>query len=433
MANYAILRAEKLKTFGNIGGSLAHNYRDRETHNADASRTPKNRHTVKTSDEVMAKIRARLPEKRRKDAVLAIEYLITCTPGSFPSKAGYEKYLSDAVRWLQERHGKENVIAATIHHDETTPHLCAYVVPLVNGKLNAKSFLGGKKALSQMQTDFAKKVGAKYDLKRGIERSTATHTSVSEWYGLLNEAVNAIEIPASEVAPKVLKKRPILNDVLETPEQVAKRLTKVLAKAVQPVLQKAKMADFERNRVDEIRDLVTETQRQLADADARAAQAEMQAKEMRELYDCLTPSEQKTLVQTAKRNKRVRDRCSAIMSGAFDAAADPVRRFVSRAKDAMAGVAGNWWGVKWRDVERDYIDAEKGITGESTAVAVVVEHSPGSAGLSKAEAIVVAAEKRDRNSLMVGVSFKDPLSSVMRVLGREEYGDETDKPKRPKP
>jgi len=26
--NFAILRTEKLKTFGNIGGSLAHNFRD---------------------------------------------------------------------------------------------------------------------------------------------------------------------------------------------------------------------------------------------------------------------------------------------------------------------------------------------------------------------------------------------------------------------
>mgnify|MGYP003600607478 FL=1 len=32
---FAILRAEKLKTMGNIGGSLAHNYRSIETPNAD--------------------------------------------------------------------------------------------------------------------------------------------------------------------------------------------------------------------------------------------------------------------------------------------------------------------------------------------------------------------------------------------------------------
>ena len=45
---------------------------------------------------------------------------------------------------LEDRHGKENVIATTIHRDESTPHLVAYVVPLVDGKLNAKKFLGGR-------------------------------------------------------------------------------------------------------------------------------------------------------------------------------------------------------------------------------------------------------------------------------------------------
>ena len=75
--NFAILRTEKLKTFGNIGGSLAHNFRDIETPNADADRTIKNSHSLKSSAEVMDAIQLRLPEKRRSDAVLCIEYMIT--------------------------------------------------------------------------------------------------------------------------------------------------------------------------------------------------------------------------------------------------------------------------------------------------------------------------------------------------------------------
>ena len=34
-------------------------------------------------------------------------------------------------KWLEERHGKENIVAISIHHDETTPHLVAYAVPIV--------------------------------------------------------------------------------------------------------------------------------------------------------------------------------------------------------------------------------------------------------------------------------------------------------------
>ena len=75
--NFAILRTEKLKTFGNIGGSLAHNFRDIETPNADVDRTIKNSHTLKSANDVMDAIQLRLPPKRRSDAVLCIEHLIT--------------------------------------------------------------------------------------------------------------------------------------------------------------------------------------------------------------------------------------------------------------------------------------------------------------------------------------------------------------------
>ena len=62
----------------------------------------------------------------------------------------------------------ENLIYAGIHRDETTPHLYAYVVPIdPQGKLNCRHFLGGAKALSQMQTDFAEQVGQRHGLQRG--------------------------------------------------------------------------------------------------------------------------------------------------------------------------------------------------------------------------------------------------------------------------
>ena len=80
--NYAILRTAKLKTMGNIGGSLAHNYRTINTPNTDPNHTPKNHHTVATPEAVKKAIQDRLPEKRRSDAVLCIEYLITASPES---------------------------------------------------------------------------------------------------------------------------------------------------------------------------------------------------------------------------------------------------------------------------------------------------------------------------------------------------------------
>ncbi|WP_171499090.1 plasmid recombination protein, partial [Acinetobacter junii] len=70
------------------------------------------------------------------------------------NKEKEQEFFKRSVEWLQQKHGKENVIANSIHRDETTPHLIAYVVPIDGrGKLNARSFLGGRAALSKMQTD----------------------------------------------------------------------------------------------------------------------------------------------------------------------------------------------------------------------------------------------------------------------------------------
>lgn len=142
---FAILRAEKLKTMGNIGGSLAHNYRTIDTPNADPGQTENNVHSLKNPEAVKNAISERLPEKRRSDAVLCVEYMITASPEwQGWNDDRQNEYFKQAVEWLEQRHGKHNVVATSIHRDETTPHLVAYVVPLdqETGKLNAKKFLG---------------------------------------------------------------------------------------------------------------------------------------------------------------------------------------------------------------------------------------------------------------------------------------------------
>ncbi|WP_171498777.1 plasmid recombination protein, partial [Acinetobacter soli] len=78
--SFAILRIQKLKSFADVGGSLSHNYRNRETLNADDASTHLNEHTLDTNEKCMSAIRDRIPEKRRKDAVLCIEHLVTASP-----------------------------------------------------------------------------------------------------------------------------------------------------------------------------------------------------------------------------------------------------------------------------------------------------------------------------------------------------------------
>ena len=198
MSRYAILRTQKLKATGAVWRSLKHAFREQPTPNADPAKAAQNAHLGATSAaEAMQQVRARLPEKRRKDAVLAIEYLITASPEAMQAMdaRGRDAYFNDALKWLRERHGGANVVYAGIHRDESTPHMYAYVVPLdeATGRLNARKWLGGHASvLSEMQTDFAEKVGARHGLERGIKGSRAKHERVSRHYGLVNRAADQV-------------------------------------------------------------------------------------------------------------------------------------------------------------------------------------------------------------------------------------------------
>ncbi|WP_375641325.1 MULTISPECIES: hypothetical protein [unclassified Bartonella] len=72
---------KKLATMGCVAAALQHCYRERETPNADKDQTQNNeQHVSQSSSEAMGKMRNLLPEKRRKDAVLAVEYVMTASP-----------------------------------------------------------------------------------------------------------------------------------------------------------------------------------------------------------------------------------------------------------------------------------------------------------------------------------------------------------------
>ena len=228
--SFAILRTAKLKSFGEIGGSLSHNYRDRPTPNANPQQTPQNEHSLKNSELVMSAIKEKLPEKRRKDAVLCVEYLITASPDWIGwNKSDEQKYFDEAKKWLEDKHGKDNVIATTIHRDETTPHLVAYVVPLVDGKLNAKHFLGGREKLSKMQTDFATNVGQSVGLVRGLEGSKAEHQTIKKYYTNIDTAVKMLPDVSIDLPEKKL---------LESKESYENRVFEVLDREISPILNK---------------------------------------------------------------------------------------------------------------------------------------------------------------------------------------------------
>ncbi len=231
MANYAIMRCKKLTGMGSVASALQHCYRERETPNADAERTPENYCSVsQLADEAMGKLRELLPEKRRKDAVLAVEYVMTASPEWWNEATPRQQaeFFARSEQWLENKYGKDRVVAAVVHRDEATPHLSAFVVPLTqDGRLSAKEFIGGRSKMRDDQSTYAESV-KKLGLERGIEGSRATHQTVQHYYESINRGTRSqVSISPEALEPRVLRKGIFTKDV-EDQAAIAKRLSQAV-------------------------------------------------------------------------------------------------------------------------------------------------------------------------------------------------------------
>lgn len=304
----AIMRCAKLASLGSVASSLKHNFRERETPNADQEREGQNAHLgAKTTTEAMGKLRELLPEKRRKDAVVAIEYVCTASPEWWKKATPeqQETFFQRSVDWLADKYGRDRIITATIHRDETSPHLAAYVVPLTkDGRLSAKEYIGNRTQMSDDQTSYAARV-ADLGIERGIKGSRAKHQTLKEFYAKVNEPVREIQIRAEEAAPRVLEKG-LLSSRHETPEMVAKRLSGAVNASVAHLAERAKLAESSERRTKEL-------EATLAD----------QNKRLNPIIEALRPlndQERQTLVQLVKagseriqeqRKERIREQFKA--------------------------------------------------------------------------------------------------------------------------
>ncbi len=69
------------------------------------------------------------------------------------------EFFARSEQWLENKYGKDRVVAAVVHRDEATPHLSAFVVPLTqDGRLSAKEFIGGRSKMRDDQSTYAESV-----------------------------------------------------------------------------------------------------------------------------------------------------------------------------------------------------------------------------------------------------------------------------------
>ena len=209
--SYAIFRTEKMQSTV-LDKCQRHNQRENRSYsNQDIDLNKSklnydlhNSKNVNYRDEINKKIKERYKGKRtiRKDAVLNIECLITSDTDFFNRIGEYEteRYFREAYEFVKTEFGEENINYATVHMDETTPHMHLGVTPLTkDGRLNAKTWLNGKKKLTEMQNRFHKHMTDKgFEVERGIssEETKAKNKRIAE---LKKESLKELEQIKKEI------------------------------------------------------------------------------------------------------------------------------------------------------------------------------------------------------------------------------------------
>ena len=134
------------------------------------------------------------------------------------------EWCDSTIQWLYSTFGKENVVAATLHADEETPHIHATVVPIVQGerrkaktevengkrkyktkkdkvRLCADDVLTPKK-LEEYQTTYAEQMKP-FGLERGIYGSEAKHRSNMEYYKEILKETEQKQTEEAELIEKI--------------------------------------------------------------------------------------------------------------------------------------------------------------------------------------------------------------------------------------
>jgi len=179
--SYSIIRVQKVKGKVNTTGIQKHVQRENETYenlDVDLERSHLNYDLV---NETAINFNQRIEEKIennytgtrkiRSDAIKHVDGIVTSDKLFFDLQTQEQtgSFFEDAKTFLEKEYGKDNLLYATVHMDEKTPHMHYGVVPITeDGRLSAKEVVGNKKDLTNFQDRFNQYMNDNgYDLQRG--------------------------------------------------------------------------------------------------------------------------------------------------------------------------------------------------------------------------------------------------------------------------
>lgn len=213
------------------GRLLAHDLRslDRDGHSisygtscVDASRTHLN-YRLDANDNPNARLTERLSEikvYKRDDVKVLCSWIVTLPTDGSIKQDEERKFFESVHRFLQNKYGAENEICASVHLDETTPHLHYAFVPVVKDKKTGgekccANDLITKKHLQTFHTELAQAVSADFGgrrigiLKEETERLGKSQETYFKTVDELKAARSAVEskIEAPTLALTANKRR----------------------------------------------------------------------------------------------------------------------------------------------------------------------------------------------------------------------------------
>jgi len=233
--NYAIFRSEPIYTIPDLAQIGSHNKREKKAYQSNKDikiELSKNnielvplsikyvkgfdeltKEYKKEHDERMSVMRA--DRKKRYHEMLnsskncvADELVMTASHGFFKdmNREQIKEWADTCMEFVYNDLGykKEQILHATVHLDEKTPHIHCVVVPLVKKydkrtnteryTISKKQYIKDKIQLSQLQDKYHKRLTEKgYDLERGIKGSDSEHIKIKEYKKMtkkLNQELN---------------------------------------------------------------------------------------------------------------------------------------------------------------------------------------------------------------------------------------------------
>ena len=320
---YAILVHRKHHSWADLGLVAAHNNRDRPSLNIDTSRSCHNVQLHGAADLVAAAkaaLEAAGITKLRKNGVIAVELLLSASPEHFrptdPDAAGtwrqdrLHAWVAPTMTYLRKTYGP-NLLSATLHLDETTPHIHAIVIPIdrlprkkgAPVRLNAARWFDGGKKLSAQQDEYHAAV-VHLGLVRGVRGSTASHVDLKDWYRTMGDLRGAAAADRQAAADA--------RDDADVERQLAERWERDRAAALAAEEKARARAEADARATAADRAAASEA-RQQAGAEARRIARELEEAEAsrREAENLLTLAQQQVRAASDDRSRAVAERRQA--------------------------------------------------------------------------------------------------------------------------